>query len=128
MTLPPASANRSSILALTSGAAPQPQSSPKVIVPSATSEIRTPVLPKSLYLMRFPHFSGSSRDLESARHAADSEHGVDGDLPQARGGVRVEGVGGDPAGGRRIRVHDDGFIAVFEVATGEAIQVRRGGG
>src|ERR1700681_2049149 len=54
MTLPPASANRSSILALTSGEAPQPQSSPKVIVPSATSESRTPDLPKSLYLTRFP--------------------------------------------------------------------------
>src|SRR6202022_2569952 len=58
MTLPPAAANRSSILALTAGDAPQPQSSPKVIVPSATSEIRTPDLPKSLYLMRFPHFFG----------------------------------------------------------------------
>src|SRR5882672_3038176 len=58
MTLPPASANRSRILALTSGDAPQPQSSPKVMVPSATSEIRTPVLPKSLYRMRFPHFFG----------------------------------------------------------------------
>jgi hypothetical protein len=34
--------------ALTSGDAPQPQSSPKVMVPSATSEIRTPDLPKSL--------------------------------------------------------------------------------
>src|SRR2546425_9375899 len=56
MTLPPASANRSSILALTSGDAPQPQSSPKVMVPSATSESRTPDLPKSLYLTRFPHF------------------------------------------------------------------------
>src|SRR5258705_979555 len=56
MTLPPASANRSRILALTSGGAPQPQSSPKVMVPSATSEILTPDLPKSLYLMRFPHF------------------------------------------------------------------------
>src|SRR3982074_1070575 len=54
MTVPPAAANRSSILALTSGDAPQPQSSPKVIVPSATSEIRTPDLPKSLYLTRFP--------------------------------------------------------------------------
>src|SRR3981081_1167033 len=51
MTLPPASANRSSILPLTSGDAPQPQSSPKVMVPSATSESRTPDLPKSLYLM-----------------------------------------------------------------------------
>src|ERR1700686_3724770 len=60
MTLPPASANRASILALTSGAAPQPQSSPKVMVPSATSEIRTPVLPKNLYLMRFPRFLGSA--------------------------------------------------------------------
>src|SRR5712691_7553502 len=58
MTLPPASANRSSILALTSGGAPQPQSSPKVMVPSATSEIRTPDLPKSLYLMTFPRFLG----------------------------------------------------------------------
>src|SRR3979411_2769388 len=56
MTLPPASANRSSILALTSGDAPQPQSSPKVIVPSATSESRTPDVPKSLYFMRFPRF------------------------------------------------------------------------
>src|SRR6266481_4143884 len=56
MTLPPASANRSSILALTSGDAPQPQSSPKVIVPSATSESRTPDVPRSLYLTRFPHF------------------------------------------------------------------------
>src|ERR1700751_6157102 len=56
MTLPPASANRSSILALTSADAPQPQSSPKVMVPSATSESRTPELPKSLYLTRFPHF------------------------------------------------------------------------
>src|SRR5258707_14036872 len=58
MTLPPASANRSRILALTSGGAPQPQSSPKVMVPSATSEIRTPDLPKSRHLMRFPHFFG----------------------------------------------------------------------
>src|SRR3984893_15189413 len=56
MTLPPASANSSSILALTSGDAPQPQSSPKVMVPSATSESRTPDLPKSRYLMRFPRF------------------------------------------------------------------------
>src|SRR3981081_1105659 len=51
MTLPPASANRSSILALTAGDAPQHQSSPKVMVPSATSESRTPDLPKSLYRM-----------------------------------------------------------------------------
>src|SRR5258708_21269157 len=58
MTLPPASANRSRILALTSEDAPQPQSSPKVMVPSATSEIRTPDLPKSLYRMRFPRFLG----------------------------------------------------------------------
>src|SRR6202165_460757 len=64
MTLPPASANRSSILALTSGDAPQPQSSPKVMVPSATSEIRTPDLPKSLYLTRFPHFFGLATTLE----------------------------------------------------------------
>src|SRR5690349_19996521 len=62
MTLPPASANRSSILALTSGDAPQPQSSPKVMVPSATSEIRTPVLPKSLYRMGFAHFFGWGND------------------------------------------------------------------
>src|SRR6478672_12055375 len=68
MTFAPASANRSSILALTSADAPQPQSSPKVIVPSATSESRTPVAPKSLYLMRFPRFlfvqeSTGSRDV-----------------------------------------------------------------
>src|SRR5579862_367624 len=56
MTLLPASGNRSSILSLTSWDAPQPQSSPKVMVPSATSESRTPDLPKSLYLTRFPHF------------------------------------------------------------------------
>src|ERR1700676_1685420 len=62
MTLPPASANSSSILALTSGDAPQPQSSPKVMVPSATSEIRTPDLPKSLYLTRFPHFLWMGND------------------------------------------------------------------
>src|SRR3981081_2421872 len=67
MTLPPASANRSSILALTSGGAPQPQSSPKVIVPSATSEIRTPVLPKSLYFIRFPHSLGWAAALLSRR-------------------------------------------------------------
>src|ERR1700716_4340869 len=63
MTLPPASANRSSILALTAGDAPQPQSSPKVMVPSATSEIRTPDLPKSLYRMRFPQFLDGQRPL-----------------------------------------------------------------
>src|SRR4030081_1261668 len=73
MTLPPASANRSSIVALTSGGAPQPQSSPKVMVPSATSEIRTPDLPKSLYRMRFPHFVGLpttwiGNDLSSLGH------------------------------------------------------------
>src|SRR4030088_1134218 len=75
MTLPPASANSSSILALTSGGAPQPQSSPKAMVPSATSEIRTPVFPKSLYRMRFPQFFGLpttwiGNDLSSLGHQA----------------------------------------------------------
>src|ERR1700694_2694443 len=51
MIFPPTSANRSSILPLTAGDAPHPQSSPKVMVPRATSESRTPDLPKSLYRM-----------------------------------------------------------------------------
>jgi hypothetical protein len=41
-------------LALESRGAAQPQPSPKVMVPSATPEIRTPDLPNSLYLMDFP--------------------------------------------------------------------------
>src|SRR6266851_730467 len=91
MTLPPASANRSRILALTSADAPQPQSSPEVIVPSATSEIRTPDLPKSLYLMRFPPLlrMGSARSRralcprgsrEVARAARMVRHRVRGSL------------------------------------------------
>src|SRR5580700_8096417 len=83
MTLPPASANRSSILALTSGDAPQPQSSPKVMVPSATSEIRTPVLPRSLYLMSFPRFLG--------RAAAGGRRG-----PQVLGPAGRPGLPGRP--------------------------------
>src|SRR5258706_11353726 len=81
MTLPPASANRSSILALASGGAPQPQSSPKVMVPSATSEIRTPDLPKSLYLMRFPRFFG--------RAAAGGQRGPQVPGPAGRPGLPV---------------------------------------
>src|ERR1700716_2659350 len=64
MTFPPASANRSNILALTAGDAPQPQSSPKVMVPSATSESRTPDLPKSLYLKNLRRPSRTRRVVD----------------------------------------------------------------
>src|SRR6185369_856915 len=51
MKLPPASRKASYTFRASSFAAPQPQSSPKVIVPSAASETRSPLLPKSLYLI-----------------------------------------------------------------------------
>src|SRR5437016_7352471 len=51
MKLPPASANRSKIRRLSSSEAPHPQSSPNVMVPSASSETRSPVGPSSLYLI-----------------------------------------------------------------------------
>jgi len=63
--------------------APQPQSSPKVMVPSATSEIRTPVLPRSLYLMSFPRFLG--------RAAAGGRRG-----PQVPGPAGRAGLPGRP--------------------------------
>jgi hypothetical protein len=46
--LPPASAKASKMLRLSSFEAPQPHVSPKVIVPSASSETRRPLAPKSL--------------------------------------------------------------------------------
>src|SRR5580700_7247110 len=52
MKLPPASRKASYTFRDSSLAAPQPQSSPKVIVPSAASETRSPLLPKSRYFIR----------------------------------------------------------------------------
>src|SRR5580700_10810601 len=49
MKLPPASRKASYTLRASSLGAPQPQSSPNVIAPSATSDTRSPLLPKSLY-------------------------------------------------------------------------------
>src|SRR6202030_2196570 len=51
MKLPPASRKASYTFRASSLAAPQPQSSPKVIVPSAVSETRSPLLPKSRYFI-----------------------------------------------------------------------------
>ena len=45
----PASRKASYTFRASSLAAPQPQSSPKVMVPSAASETRSPLLPKSRY-------------------------------------------------------------------------------
>src|SRR4030095_4688859 len=60
--LPPASRKASYTFRDSSLAAPQPQSSPKVIVPSAASETRSPLLPKSRYrieisLLKFKQWS-----------------------------------------------------------------------
>ena len=49
MKSPPASRKASYTFRASSFAAPQPQSSPRVIVPSAASETRSPLLPKSRY-------------------------------------------------------------------------------
>src|SRR5579862_1791614 len=49
MKFPPASRNASYTFRASSFAVPQPQSSPNVIVPSANSETRRPLLPKSRY-------------------------------------------------------------------------------
>ena len=46
MKLPPASTKRPKIARLCSRSAPQPQSGPKVIVPSASSETRRPLRPR----------------------------------------------------------------------------------
>ena len=51
--LPPASANASKILRLSSFDAPQPHSSPNVIVPRHSSETRRPVFPSSLYRIAY---------------------------------------------------------------------------
>src|SRR5437879_5108432 len=53
MKLPPASRNASYTFLASSFAAPQPQSSPKVMVPSAASETRSPECPSSLYFTTF---------------------------------------------------------------------------
>ena len=45
MKLPPASANAATIRAHSASSAPQPQSVPKVIVPRASSETRSPLRP-----------------------------------------------------------------------------------
>src|SRR5262249_62158872 len=49
MRVPPASAKISNCLALSVSGAPQPQSVPKVIVPSASSLTRSPELPSNVY-------------------------------------------------------------------------------
>src|SRR5262249_5838621 len=51
MRVPPAAANSSNCLALSLSDAPQPQSVPKVIVPSASSLTRSPELPSNVYRM-----------------------------------------------------------------------------
>src|SRR5882672_7531669 len=67
--LPPAARNASYTFRASSLAAPQPQSSPKVIVPSAASETRRPLLPKSRYFMNESPFylcSNESYVIETA--------------------------------------------------------------
>src|ERR1700682_4657094 len=108
MTLPPASANRSSILALTSGDAPQPQSSPKVMVPSATSEIRTPDLPKSLYLTRFPHVVDGQPSASSLHKSAG---GAACHVPTLRHGAQLHQRPGVP-GSRRARIDATGGVSL----------------
>src|SRR5215471_19678348 len=49
MRVPPAAANSSNCLPLSLSEAPQPQSVPKVIVPSASSLTRSPELPSNVY-------------------------------------------------------------------------------
>src|SRR5215467_7956361 len=51
MKLPPASRKALYTFCASSLAAPQPQSSPKVIVPSAASDTRSPEFPSSLYFI-----------------------------------------------------------------------------
>src|SRR5258708_19261958 len=50
MKFPPRLAKTSKTRRASSGGAPQPHSSPKVIVPRQISETRNPLLPRSLYL------------------------------------------------------------------------------
>src|SRR5580658_7797066 len=57
MKLPPALRKASYTLRASSLAVPQPQSSPKVMVPSAASETRRPLLPKSRYRIESPFFA-----------------------------------------------------------------------
>src|ERR1700724_4530779 len=141
MTLPPASANRSSILALTSGGPPQPQSSPKVMVPSATSEIRTPVLPKSLYLTRFPSLlwigndhlpyfrvnpastgkvtpvtylaSSEARNTTALEMSADSTHGTGSALVALEASANCSGVGFSTPGRKSRYVGTLWIMSVF---------------
>src|SRR5215208_435505 len=54
MKLPPALAKRSNIFLLSAFDAPQPQVSPKVIVPRQSSETRSPLCPSNLYLILPP--------------------------------------------------------------------------
>src|ERR1700737_2298783 len=69
----------------------------------------------------YPRVCNASSDLASVGHAADSEQGVDGDLPQAGGCLRVEGVSGNAERGGWVRVDDRGFVAVLEVATADPL-------
>src|SRR5215468_4786442 len=57
MKLPPASRKALYTFCASSLAAPQPQSSPKVIVPSAASDTRRPEFPSSLYFIFFSLFN-----------------------------------------------------------------------
>src|SRR5882672_547747 len=57
MKLPPASRKASYTFRASSFAAPQPQSSPKVIVPRAASDTRSPEFPSSLYFILFSLFN-----------------------------------------------------------------------
>src|SRR6266566_4888644 len=56
MKFPPASRKASYTFLASSLAEPQPHSSPKVMVPSATSETRSPELPKSRYRIGISFF------------------------------------------------------------------------
>src|SRR3984893_8851467 len=55
-----------------------------------------------------------------------TRHGVCRDLPPAGGRLGGEGVGGDSTGGRGACVDNYRFVAILEIATADALQLRRG--
>ena len=78
MKLPPASRKASYTFRASSFEAPQPQSSPKVIVPSAASETRSPLLPKSRYFTGIFLSRHASRRLRTNTHVEQRHRILDG--------------------------------------------------
>src|SRR6202040_893107 len=68
MKLPPASRNESYTFRASSFAEPSPRSSPKVMAPSAASETRSPLLPKSRYRIGISFLRYPSQRLRTSTH------------------------------------------------------------